>query len=1795
MSGNWAELNLEKLMEEVSSPEELLRKLEPPVEREMVRRASVLRHFDERIYDDFLSQNLPYTTTPSFEKFVSNFNLERVPRAQGAFRVKEDARRVCLDELRSEHQAGGEARRSNEDLFGRLLGYYESLGETSEFDRLAVLVVTDQSRARREFERLYAEADARFDMARCNDLIRVFEARTQLLEEDLRLYCQDVRQYYNARGLFAEEFYQTTSYLERGDMSAEFERLLDGGPPGSDKWIYQVYATGGLGKTMFVRWLLSRCCVPEPRRLPVAKLDFDLLDLNSASQYPHLLLLSIAEQLDQQIARRPFHEPFSDGWGYRPLLDRPTGGERDTARSHLEQSFRRDEDQWYATALPIFCRTLEEAGFTGPIVIAIDTLEEMLLHSTESLANVIRQLGQVREAYPSLRLVLSGRYNLREGLKDFPDMVSLFDTQAVNLELKRFTREEARVYLTQKCGLKETEEGEIIGAIIEKCAEPGARDGSGESEAEGGANQHLINPFVLSLLTNLYLSKDVRTAEEVKSLPRAEVAYLIERIIKRIPDDDVRWILRYACVPRRLTFDLLEKVLWPHLLAERVDRRMQDTRLKFEQDYDQTEVFPHGQASSPQEAWEKLKPLVSDYGWVSLEKDGGTLRLHADVTVPMRLLLTGEEIYPQLHKDCARYFEQQAKDAPDQWAAWTCEAVYHHFQLEGPKAAQFWRERLNSKQATTDMKARVRMAAELGRPDYVGEGALPLKRREESDAPLVELKDLCEAYHEAAIASIMLTADEEKNTEEYARLWGEARQHLMKLRTMLDAGGASAFEPQLDVEVFTRLASELSKSLLVPTTVLPLAEQALASTKSLLVKLCLTSQMAEMYAESDQKERAEACFRESLSISGFIRFPALSQLVVSLRLAQWYMDTGRAGEAIPLYEMALTLRETDEKPDLSRAIKSLMASAYLSMGWYDRAERLNRDALPPKRPAPESEFDWDNELLFNRLHAKELLKPLDALSHSETLMRLPMEDRRLAALTELRGHALGQLMRFKEAASALEAARELWATVRDPYGPDRARRLRINLQLDMVGNVNEAAALLDSWEIHGGKKDPEHNCRMRLLRVRCLHLLGRREEALRLWRELLESSEVRASAPSRVRVLVAGLVLGETKAAVAPLCDALLEINPVSARLQYLSALRLARGVCEDTEAEPLLKLVNWAPEKKQFIFPALIYADLLRFAGRGEQAGHLLARMANMAVKEGNAFALFRVLSALNQAELLPPPGVSVYESGLAETFKSQPALFRAALVEDAELALRAGLPEQTRQQLVEVTASTSESGELTKWDARAAELTTRLAAFEENFKKAAANQEVAAKMYETLGNQLSASRVRRLVDLPPSAEAEQAAPTESTGQPEQTHVVQLEVSEGSIVARRAGDTSAQLLRHKNAHLLAAPLRDREKIFSLTKWMVEDPEDFRSALMEVLLLRGTADEFSGRERFTDLRLEMPAASLAKIPWELAADDERPLASRFKYIYRGAAYAEPRADAIRWIQLAARQLYDHARLRVDGILGGQTRRVLREAGLSADEPWLADEAVRTLSNRLWNEQSPKPLRALLVTPSFESQFASLRGGEGIEGGSLQRLYNEFRFDINVVEVANTSGLHETLAKALENFKPHLLHIESSFKAAATSGQVYVEFNVGTGPTESESLYYEASPSNISSRVQLSSTVFNDILANMPAWSQRPLVVFEAQRPPGDSAAVHQLLMRNSFASELFHLGNTGGIVATGLFRNSTERLQALRRLIDLLSAGASLGDAFNESALMVPDEPGRPISSSPALLTNNPSVSLIPI
>src|SRR5262249_44161100 len=149
------------------------------------------------------------------------------------------------------------------------------------------------------------------------------------------------------------------------------------------------------------------------------------------------------------------------------------------------------------------------------------------------------------------------------------------------------------------------------------------------------------------------------SADEVKT-SNVAFAYLIERIIDRIPDDDeriddaedekkrkrtqrgLRWLLRYAVVRRRLTKEFAAAVLADFVRDESggYPRRDDETNLK-EAGPRYADARPWKRFGLPVEfgdVWSALGSYASGSSWVS--SVGGELELQSEVIVPMRQLLT---------------------------------------------------------------------------------------------------------------------------------------------------------------------------------------------------------------------------------------------------------------------------------------------------------------------------------------------------------------------------------------------------------------------------------------------------------------------------------------------------------------------------------------------------------------------------------------------------------------------------------------------------------------------------------------------------------------------------------------------------------------------------------------------------------------------------------------------------------------------------------------------------------------------------------------------------------------------------------------------------------------------------------------------------------------------------------------------------------------------------------------------------------------------------------------------------
>ena len=277
-----------------------------------------------------------------------------------------------------------------------------------ELEVLRHLVITDERAAVRRFRQAYDEADKTADVPRCTDLVELLEERLDVLDDHrgvrlprLKAFYEESKASLNARLLSGAAYHRTIFYLERTELTEAFEELMHRpwlwrlfdwirGGSRSARWIMEVHGTGGQGKTMFLHWAAARRCVPV--RVPYALIDFDIGEAVQAAGDCGRLLLPIVEQLNQQIPGDRFKRLIGE------LAERRALARQD------EQPVR--EQDWSS-----FIALLDEARLRTPVVLFLDTLEELVLYHPRRVLELLERLRQLHSAYPRLRVVIAGRYD----------------------------------------------------------------------------------------------------------------------------------------------------------------------------------------------------------------------------------------------------------------------------------------------------------------------------------------------------------------------------------------------------------------------------------------------------------------------------------------------------------------------------------------------------------------------------------------------------------------------------------------------------------------------------------------------------------------------------------------------------------------------------------------------------------------------------------------------------------------------------------------------------------------------------------------------------------------------------------------------------------------------------------------------------------------------------------------------------------------------------------------------------------------------------------------------------------------------------------------------------------------------------------------------------------------------------------------------------------------------------------------------------------------------------------------
>ena len=396
----------------------------------------------------------------------------------------------------------------------------------------------------------------------------------------------------------------------------------------------QLHGAGGMGKTMHVRWLIARLCVP--RGIACARIDFDAVVPIVALEEPWLVLLSLAEQLNTQLPRHPLTS----------LLTYDASNERARLYAATETTRVRGSDR----SDEVRERLISQLPTERPVLLVLDTLEDALRRSGTSLGPLLDQLVMVHNQAPCVRLLFAGRFDLRERL---PAHGRLFEGGRT-LRLEGFTEQERVRYLRD---IRHMDDESLVDAIARRSDE---------------------SPLKLALIADIARSGRGLAADDLLAYEDADLMYLMKRVLTRIPEIGVRWALRYGALARVLDHDFFMNAVAPVVEQEMRGDGVDDPDKGL--DREDAGTWRPG-PFDPEAAWLDLRTYADDASWVEIPRGrGDAVRFHPDVLDPMRRLMREQPAAARrLHQAAAEYCARRARS---DWARWTPETIYHGFQLD---------------------------------------------------------------------------------------------------------------------------------------------------------------------------------------------------------------------------------------------------------------------------------------------------------------------------------------------------------------------------------------------------------------------------------------------------------------------------------------------------------------------------------------------------------------------------------------------------------------------------------------------------------------------------------------------------------------------------------------------------------------------------------------------------------------------------------------------------------------------------------------------------------------------------------------------------------------------------------------------------------------------------------------------------------------------------------------------------------------------------------------------------------
>jgi tetratricopeptide (TPR) repeat protein len=1679
-------------------------------DRDLLTRLAPLTSFDDEIVSEVEAGHGPGEVA-ALASLVRYPYVLKVRGRPGRHRIRDDMRRVLLDSWWN-GQPPGAVPPDLAALCDRLALLLDGKPDTDPAELVGLRLFAAPHEALEEWKQLYAMADNRFDLARCRFLIGMLGWMATVYPE-VDAVREDYQAYVDGRSLWTDDWYRTASFLLPAASGEAFEALLRG-----DRGrVLELQGSVGYGKTMHIRWLIARRCVPAQARIPCARIDFDAVDSIAATREPYLVLLAMANQLDLQLPGDAFGKLVrtyaADLIRLYPKGPATTLPARDVKDSPEAQARAAAADKVQRS----FAGRLAEIPADKPVVLILDTLEVPLhLADTPQGPAVKPLLAALAEALKasSVRLVLAGQYEIPEPL------TSLFPQACPPFVLPKFSADEARRYLVEK---RHIEQDDLVAAAVQ------ATDGT---------------PFSLALLADLIKEHPAISPGTIAGYRGAEYAYLIERVVKRIGEQPVRWVLRYACVPRRFDYAFVRDVLWPRVREEMSgtgghDRPAGDD---IPREGDGQQIWAVGDYPPPGEqavrrVWDQVKRYASGSSWIRPdETDHDALRLQAEVIRPLRALLRENEIFSVLHADASAYFLRRAaaetarnnETSPARLTEYLREAVFHRFQFEGDAASGWWQEQIR---AADGPVARRALTGELARGlEYTDQERRPAPGGR--DGTLVSVETLQQARLEFCIASAELATVQTPLRPEDS-VWLDASDALERLRNgptdTLPAGRVALARAAVALGARQHVVN-------VGDTGTALGSPDLSPRERLwLAVLAACRSFAAGSPEVDDSLRLARRLEQEAPDERDVRS------VLALFVAQRFRQLGQFDEAIKACEAAVRddLGSNDDFRLLEAATRSSVGDTEIARSVAAKIT-ASGSALSPLGQVYEARC-WRRQQRFTV-----------ALGVGQEVLA-SLETREVSPLTAVvRGTALLEVGRTEAALLRIVTARAAFADAVRAFGEasDAESGASCYLQetqlvLDGLRNLKAAGVTLDSAE-RAAPPGGDVALLAQLSRAELAHRLGDEATAAALV-DQAEQEDRRAALPTRVAVTaLAGLAFGRLRDRdyfVQQLADSLGQITPPTARLPFLTRATRCRPLKPRSKAakvlqEKVIPAGGWDAEL-DILTPAdrpvlrLRAAALARLVGDPEAAGQLLTvAWQETRDKPEPLVALIEILRLarqLGRADLIGEVGQAALASARSQASQC-PLLAAIAMVEYLEGTLEAQL-ELTEDPMAACAEAEQwlDRGGLSAeaWRARLAKLN----AGHSPSGTAASHLQAAAQLYTAAGDVLAAEEVQSRATGPKLGKNVLAA--------------ELTFPQGTIKSKIKGGRLRPLPRLGNGYSSSLPA-------DIARWMqatgaqpyppqlpdaiVSQWPAFKAAMADLL---DTTELTRRRPRTAerpDLAVRVKDGVLQPLPWELAASKKNrgvPLFTEFRRAYRQSAEVAPDTRLVRMVQAGLKML--GSSLQVDGVSGPDTAKALRAyesnqdpAAIRAEDP----ATIQRLHQALLRGARPG---VVIVQPAASS-------GPRL-GFAAERRYDQAGFNATTVD-----QLHIPALMVLLRAKPPPVIVHVVGGLVATAGLTTVDLQTGTGGW--------GSPDETG---LLTSADLDRALRTVSRDWPAPVVVLDVPAPTGLREVADQLLLRNCFAGDLFALGASRAVVTTGLGgRKNADLVQ------DVLVEGLARGDAIGD-------------------------------